>query len=38
MAYFYEGLEDKLSCDGVFAYCKNKLTTVLDGLMIKFLD
>ena len=38
MSYFYAGLQDTLSIEGVFAYCKNKLTNVLDGLMIKILD
>ncbi len=38
MAYFYSGLQDKLSREGVFAYCKNKLTSTFDNLMIKILD
>lgn len=38
MGYFYSGLQDRLSRDGVFAYCKNKLTAVLDNLMVKILD
>ncbi len=38
MAYFYSGLQDRLSREGVFAYCKNKLTAVLDNLMVKILD
>ena len=38
MNYFYSGLQDSLSREGVFAYCKNKLTGVLDNLMIKMLD
>jgi hypothetical protein len=38
MSYFYSGLQDKLSREGVFAYCKNKLTSVLDNLMVKILD
>jgi hypothetical protein len=38
MGYFYSGLQDRLSREGVFAYCKNKLTAVLDNLMVKILD
>jgi hypothetical protein len=38
MNYFYSGLQDKLSREGVFAYCKNKMTVILDNLMIKILD
>lgn len=38
MTYFYSGLQDKLSREGVFAYCKNKLTIILDNLMIRILD
>jgi len=38
MNYFYSGLQDRLSREGVFAYCKNKLTAVLDNLMLRMLD
>ena len=38
MNYFYSGLQDRFSREGVFAYCKNKLTAVLDNLMIRMLD
>ena len=38
MNYFYSGLQDKLSSEGVYAYCKNKLTIVFDNLIIRFLD
>ena len=38
MNYFYSGLQDSLSREGVFAYCKHKLTVVLDNLMIRILD
>jgi len=27
-----------LSREGVFAYCKNKLTTVMDNLLLRALD
>lgn len=38
MSYYYSGLQDRLSREGVFAYCRNKLTVVLDNLMIRVLD
>lgn len=38
MVYFYSGLEDPLSLEGVFYYCKNKLTVAFDNLMIRILD
>ena len=38
MGYFYSGLQDRLSRDGILAYCKNKLTVILDNFMLQLLD
>jgi hypothetical protein len=38
MNYFNSGLQDRLSKEGVLAYCKNKLTAVLDNLLIRLFD
>jgi hypothetical protein len=38
MCYFYTGLQDELSREGVYVYSKNKLMMVMDNLLLRALD